>query len=285
MGCIAVLIASLLLLSALLPGAASGGEARPEFCIGNVVYGNDASVNGMSQILAHQQTLASTDDESFALSFLDGSGALSPAIAQTSSDTVAATTTGFFAANFLFNPVTNMGAPPVGVGQIDVPSPVTTAKFSGPSLLYPEMVVQGNLLGKGELKDMARAGFSFPPAQAVVANATVWQLGKMESDQGAVGFRAIDKGLPVILSAHHFDFVSSPAQINNTSIVERLWRNSHQGNLMDYLYEGDAAYPQQIMPIKKPLLLVSCGDMSNAVKQGLAMTRPGSLLRRSLWSL
>jgi hypothetical protein len=236
----------------------------------------------MSQELFHQSTLATTDDESFALSPVGNNGV---AIAQTSDEAVLAMTTGVFEASFLFNPVINLGAAPVGVGQWGKPNPVGPARFYGSALLYPEMVVSGNLLGKGDLKSVLKSGFSFPPMQAVAANNTTWELGKLESSKNAVGFNAIDKGLPVILSAHHFDSVSNPAQISNTSIIERMWRNTHQGSVLDYLYEGDTARPSWIVPLKKPFELIDCGNEQDAIKRGLEQTRPGTNLTRSFWPL
>ena len=284
---VAVPLVALLLCTALMSCCTYATESRPELQYGNVVAGVDFINSGMSQDLFHSQTLAATDEEALAVSFLSGPGGttLAPTIAQTSTDTIAATSTGFFQSNFQFSPVVNVGAAPVGVGQFGKVSPVRTAPFFGKAIMYPEMVVKGNLLGKGDLPTMMSTGFSFPPAQAIIANDTVWKLAKLESDQNAIGLNAIDKGLPVILSAHKFDFVSTPAQISNASIVERLWRNTHQGSMMNYLYEGDAAFPTWIAPVKNPLPLIDCGEGSAAVKSALNMTQAGKFLSRSFWSL
>ncbi|OPY29903.1 MAG: hypothetical protein A4E28_00623 [Methanocella sp. PtaU1.Bin125] len=284
-GFLAILAAVWLLLIVLVPCSVSAIEARPELRCGNTVMGMEYVDSGMGQALFHRQTLAADEAAALAIDFPAASGDGGLSIAQTGADTTAAASTGFFFSNFQFSPVVNVGAAPVGAGQFGKPSPVKTAAFTGKAVMYPEMVVRGNLLGKGDLPAVISAGFSFPPAQAVVANETVWALGKIESDRNALGLNAIDKGLPVILSAHKFDFVSTPEQISKASILMRLWRNTHQGSMLNFMYEGDAAYPEWIAPVKNPMQLIDCGDSRKAIKSALEMTRPGKYLSRSFWSL
>jgi hypothetical protein len=275
------------LLATVAPLPASGTEARPEVYYGNTVFGIDFIDSGMSQELFHQNTLAMTDQEALAVSFPAGTGVTSvaPAIAQTSSSTVAATSVGLFNSNFQFCPAINIGAPAVGVGQFAVPYPVSTAKFSGHSLMFPEMTVEGNLLANGNLSVMADTGITLPPSRAYNAYNKVRDLSYLEKNQSAQGFSAEEKGLPVILSGDTVDFVSTPGQINNTSIIDRLWRNSHQANALNYLYEGEAARPIWIAPVEHPYELIDCGVASEAIKSGLEMTRPGKYLTRAYWTL
>ncbi len=274
----------MILLAVLATLPASGTEARPEVIYGNTVFGLDFINSGMSQELLHRNTLATTDQEALAISFPVGPG-IAPAIAQTSSGTVTAASLGFFASNFQFCPAVNIGAPAVGVGQFAAPYPVTTAKFSGHSLMFPEMTVEGNLLGNGNLSQMVDTGITLPPSQANNAYAGVRGLSYLEKNQSAQGFEAREKGLPVILSGHTVDFEATPDQINNTSIVDRLWRNTHQANALNYLYEGEAARPVWIAPAKNPYELIDCGIASDAIKSALEMTRPGKFLTRAYWSL
>lgn len=287
-GYIAVPLVALLLFAMLVPPLASATEYRPELRYGNIVAGVDFVDSSMSQDLFHSQTLAATDEEAMAISFAPGPGGKGPApsIAQASTGTVAATSTGFFQSNFQFCPVTNLGAVPVGVGQFGKPYPVTAARFAGKSLLFPEMVVRGNLLAEGDFDKMVTSGVTLPPQQSTGnAHDSIWGLHYLEANRSATSFSARDKGLPVILSGHTIDFVATPALINNTSIVERLWRNSHQANSLNYLYEGEAAYPVWIAPVKNPLELIDCGVGAEAIKSGLELTRPGKYLTRSFWTL
>lgn len=287
-GRLLALLAVITILSAILATLpASGTEARPEAIYGNTVFGVDFIDSGMSQDLFHSETLATADQEALAISFPSGSGArnIAPAIAQTSSATVTAASLGFFNSNFQFCPAVNVGAPPVGVGQFAVPSPVTTAKFSGHSLMFPEMTVEGNLLARGNVTKMADTAITLPPSQANNAYDGIRGLSYLEKNQSVEGFSASKKGLPVILSSDTVNFVSTPDEINNTSIVDRLWRNTHQANTLNKLYEGEAARPVWIAPAKNPYELIDCGIASNAIKSGLELTRPGKFLTRAYWSI
>jgi hypothetical protein len=141
------------------------------------------------------------------------------------------------------------------------------------------MEVQGNL------PNATGPDISLPPAQAGVAYNTVSQLAAREEAVEATGFDARDENLPVILSSKTIDGDSTPDQINQTSIVERLWRNTHQGNILNYAFEGSVAQPIWIMPVKNPFLLIGCGGGLDSIKESLLMTRPGKYLYRSFWSL
>jgi hypothetical protein len=284
----AVTAAVAILFAIAVPGHVSGSEARQEFLSGNVIYGLDFCDAGLTQDVFHSQTLAVTNDDSLGISFPvttvagprgENSQIVSPSISQTSSNVVTATSTGLYEAASDTCPDINFGAAPVGVGQFAAPIPVQRAKFSSNALLYPEMVVQGNL------PNSTGPDISLPPTQAGVAYDTIEQLAAREEEMGATGFDARAEGMPVILSSRTIDGDSTPDQINQTSIVERLWRNTHQGNVMNYAYEGSVAWPTWIMPVKNPYLLIGCGGGLDSIKASLLMTRPGKYLYRSFWSL
>ena len=270
--------ASLLVL-AIVSLPVSSIEARPELCYGNTVWGLDFVDSGISQTVFHQESLASADDEAMALSFPASAG---PALAQTRDATVAATSTGFFTSNYQFCPGINYGAPFVGHGQFMAPSPVTAARFTSRSLLYPEMIVEGNLLSKNDLDTGKGIKITLPPVQSGIAYSLVDNLSRQQAKQGATSPGAAN---PVILSGQTFDFNAKPDAINNTSIVERLWRNVKQGSKINDLYEGSADLPRWIAPAKNPYSLIDCGDSFQANKDALNATQPGKYLTRSYWTL
>jgi hypothetical protein len=192
----------LVLLAVLATLPSSGTEARPEVVYGNTVFGVDFVDSGMSQELLHRDTLATSDQEALAISFPAGPG-VAPAIAQTSSGTVTAASTGFFTSNFQFCPAVNIGAPVVGVGQFAAPDPVTTAKFSGHSLMFPEMTVEGDLLANGNVANMSKTGITLPPPQANNAYDTVRSLLYLEktgvpraSAQNIRAYRSLYPAIP-----------------------------------------------------------------------------------------
>lgn len=291
---LAIQVAVMLICITLISGLVVGTESKPEFWCGDVVIGADIIDAGMSQNLLHQQTLATTSDKSLAISFTADSpksadlveaGSISPSISQTSSDTAVATSTGLFEANYMFNPGINYGAAPIGVGQFGVANPVTTARFSASSLFYPEMTVQGNLRKDTDQNSTDSFPVTLPPAQAVGASNLIQRLANEEDNKSAIGFDARAENMPVILSEDTIDFNALPDQINNTSIVERLWRNTHQGSILNYAFEGDAASPTWIAPMKNPILLIDCGDPYDTIKNALVLTMPGKSLTRAFWSL
>lgn len=285
---IGVQLGLLLICLMLIVGPANSTESRLEFWSGNVVFGQDFVNNGMSQDLFHQQTLAATDTEALSISLpadTGGGTTFSPSISQTSSGTTVATSTGFFEANYLGTPGLNFGAAPVGVGQSGVSSPVSTAKFSSKAVFYPEMVVQGNLLNESQRAKLNVTRMSLPPGKANGASGTLQKLAAMEAKNDAEGFDARDANLPVILSGMTIDSDAEPDQINNTSILERLWRNTHQGAILDYAYEGDTAWPTWIAPVKNIYALIDCGDQTETIDKALQMTQSGRCLTTAFWYL
>jgi hypothetical protein len=89
---------------------------------------------------------------------------------------------------------------------------------------------------------------------------------------------------PMLLSSQRFNFDSNASEINNYSIVERMWRNSHLAHLMDIAYEGDASRPFWMEPLK-PTEALQRTNHSRVVGYSLNMTRPGEYLTRSFWDL
>ena len=278
----AVLIVLCILFAAVSLDAGASNERKYELRVGNIVMGTDEISSGMYQELFHRQTLSTTDTETLGISFPGPNSDLT--IAQTADQAVLATSTGYFAANMPFYPCLNFGAPPVGLGASVAAYPVTMAKFSGNSLFFPEMVNRGNLLNNTQLRDMNQTRVTLPPYTATSAMGELKDLYKSEGINNS-GFNARNSDKPVILSSQTIDFDATPAYINNTSIVERLWRNSHLGAIMDNAYEGDTAYPTWIMPYKNPYALMEMHSPSTIMKFAFQETMPGTRLFRSLWTL
>jgi len=280
-GCVAALIFVTILALSIFPLNSSAIELRPEIRVGDITFGSDVMTTGLSQSVFHQQTLASTDGEAAAVAFENDRPV--PTITQASDQSVAATSTGFFQADLPFYPCLNNGASPVGIGQIGVPYPVTTADFSGSDIMFPEMTNQGNLLNDSKLVSMNSTRKTLPsPGSTATGN-----LQTLYDRQGInnSGLNAKDANMPVILSSQTFNFDAEPDQINNTSLVERLWRNSHVGKLMDNAYEGDTAGPNWIMPYQDPYDLMQMHCPGNVIKYSLEETKPGANLIRSFWEL
>jgi hypothetical protein len=288
-------ISACLVLMAMVPYPALGAafETRYEVVVDGVTYGNDLVVTGLNQNVLHQQTLSTDDLETTEiafpgdLKFSQGVDLALPAISQTTEQAVSSSSTGFFYADIPFYPCCNFGAAPVGFGQFRKPSPVTGAKFRGSSLMYPEMVNLGILVPDlaYENKNTNNTMVTLPPASAsgaygevaAVANATRGETVMSNSTFGNLT-------PPMLLSSQRFNFDSNASEINNYSIVERMWRNSHLAHLMDIAYEGDASRPFWMEPLK-PTEALQRTNHSRVVGYSLNMTRPGEYLTRSFWDL
>jgi uncharacterized protein (UPF0276 family) len=79
---------------------------------------------------------------------------------------------------------------------------------------------------------------------------------------------------PLHLSEPAFNMTSPADQINNTSMLARMWRNAHAEHLMDMAYVGDASYPSWIAPVS-PIKLLQRYDLGKINRYSLNMTRPG----------
>lgn len=290
-------ISACLLLIAVVPSPVLGAarETRYELIADGVTFGNDVINTGLNESVFHQQTLAATDRETAGISFpgdldfIPGQGVslALPSITQTSDQMVSLSSTGFFEANIPFYPCCNFGAAPAGVGQFGKPSPVTPARFRGSSIMYPEMINEGILVPDlaYENKNINNTMVTLPPAMAAgpygeaeaVANATIGETAVYNSTFG-------NTTPPLLLSTHRFNFDSNASLINNYSIVERMWRNSHMFHLMDIAYEGDTSGPFWMEPLK-PTEALQRTNHSRVIDYSLNMTRPGKYLTKEFWDL
>lgn len=294
---LAIALSVCLVLVAWAPGEARGAaaETRYEAIVDGTIFGNDLIITGLGQSVFHRQGLASADNEhldiSFpgALPFLPSRGiciAL-PSIHETSAESVDVSSTGFFAADLPYYPCCNFGAAPVGVGQFGRPGPVARARFRGHALMYPEMVNDGILRPNltYENKNLNSTISTFPPALApgpygevaAIASITVGETPVNNSTPGNIA-------PPLLLSTHRFNFDSNASQINNFSIVERMWRNSHLSHLMDIAYEGESSRPVWMAPLK-PAETLQLTDHFKVLGHALNMTKPGKYLTTTFWDL
>lgn len=345
--CITVLAAIYLVLTMAVPqeANAAAAETRYELRSGGVDMGNDLIITGLDQAVFHQQTLQGVDDENLSLGF---PGALSlndpgspggnvgmalPSISQSSLQSTSIMSAGFFTADLPFYPCCNYGATPVGVGQFGKPSPVTPASFKGNSLLYPAMVVQGNLVHKlpnviadttvdnttinastnnlTAINDTIKKAMnksasnnagaannttapdastgnvriSMPPLAATGAFNEVAAVANVSGGNTVNQSTNRSAGTPAILSCLTYNFDAPADQINNTSIVERLWRNSHLACLLDTAYEGDATHPKWMMPHQNMTDDLQWRNTFKALKYSLNETRPGEFLTHSFWDI
>jgi hypothetical protein len=294
---LAIFMAASIVLLAVVPYNAMGAadETRYELTADELTFGNDLIISGLDQTVFHQMSAAARDNEALTVSFpgalvfspSQGTNIPLPSISQASEEAVSVSSTGFFHADLPFYPCCNFGAAPVGVGQFGKPSPVTPARLRGSALMYPEMINK-DILNPNltyENKNLNNTMVTLPPLLAsgpysevaAVANVTIGETAANNSSLGNIT-------PPLLLSSHRFNFDSGAQQINNYSIVERMWRNSHLAHLMDIAYEGESSRPYWMAPLK-PAETLQLTNHFKVLGYALNLTKPGKYLTKAGWDL
>lgn len=87
------------------------------------------------------------------------------------------------------------------------------------------------------------------------------------------------------LSYEHFNMSADTDAINNMSITDRMWRNSHLGGTMWTAYQGDTATPSWIAPFDRPQTVIPMTDHFQVIKDSLNLTEPGTNIKPRFWRL
>jgi hypothetical protein len=82
-----------------------------------------------------------------------------------------------------------------------------------------------------------------------------------------------------------FNFDATTEQINEMSILERMWRNSHRGGTMGKAYIGDTSAPYWIDPYERPYDLPMIDEHWYILQSALNMVVPGTQIMPRFWSL
>lgn len=90
---------------------------------------------------------------------------------------------------------------------------------------------------------------------------------------------------PSSLTYADFNFDATTEQINNMSIVERMWRNSHRGGMMGKAYAGDTSAPLWIDPYERPYVMPRIDEHYYCMQSALNMTQPGTQIMPRFWTL
>lgn len=282
----------------------SAAELKYEVISGGTTFGNDAIITGLKQAVFHQQEASIADREGLGITFpaaleltpSQGTEIALPSIRQTREESASTSETGFYWANQPYYPYINDGAAPIGVGQFGRPSPVTPAMFRGNSLLYPEMVIRGDLEPNltYDNKNIDNSRVTLPPSTATQAYGETMAV--------LSGTRGMESS-PLALSDHRFNLDLNSSQISRTSILERMWRNSHLAHLMDIAFEGEVSRPAWISPeetiaapaaprnesdlmnVTSPRVSLQHTDHAKVLREALALTRPGQYIKPDFWDL
>lgn len=90
---------------------------------------------------------------------------------------------------------------------------------------------------------------------------------------------------PQALNYADYNFDATTGQIDDMTLVERMWRNAHRGGMMGKAYAGDTSAPIWIDPYPRPGDLPMIGEHWYVLQSALNMCVPGTQIMPRFWSL
>lgn len=286
-------LAVLIVLSAMTPAMAWLGSKRVVE-LGDMVFGVEYVIQKPSATLFHTENLAATDTEALAIAFpVDASGnTVSPAIGQTVTDTVAASDSGFFKANWAYTANLNPG------GYCLTPDcnawhPMKSSSMVGSGISWPYMD-NAPLYGESTM--------TFKPAINTSPDTGNASINSPSVGPGKAGLSAtnISAGNKISGASNQTPYVSkgnSPTKpnrdyknmtktdIKNMTGLEKMYRNANLRNTVPQTYKGTVQRPTAIDPNKKPNDVIKPPNNPQVIKDAINMTHDGTDLRTLFWDL
>jgi hypothetical protein len=268
----------LVVANASLPQAMAEFESRAEFKAGDTIYNSETTAIAILRAISHQETLARTDSETFAMSPLPGAGD-GLALAQTSSDTMVATQTGFTATlRYAWVPYEigdKIGDSPEWAANM---APISIAGIPVDStLIFPQMTMIKRIPDSADDKSHyvidANASIPMYPGNMLLAK-------NVTDDQG--------RGTTVFewpLRDYWTPFTTPDEKIANKTIIQRMWANSHIIYKMDKAYVGETCFPALICPYNDITSLFPQVPDRDIIKSSLNMTHSGMHMRKIFWPI
>jgi hypothetical protein len=288
-----VALVVLLSISMIMPVSAwKASEFRAD--IGDVHFGWEWVLQKPSATIFHTENLATTDTEALAVAFpVDASGqTVSPAIAQTVSDTAAASETGFFTANWCYTALTNPGGYDL-TPDINSWHPVKSNQMVGSGISWPYMD-NAPLYGESTMTFKPAINTTQDPGNASQQSPTFGAgsgglAGGNQSSgsTGNVSSRTADAGKTNVKSTKpNRDYKNmTKTDIKNMSGLEKMFRNSMLANTVPQSYKGSVARPETIAPLEKPMNLIKPADKPKVIRDARNMTHEGKDLKTLFWDL
>lgn len=90
---------------------------------------------------------------------------------------------------------------------------------------------------------------------------------------------------PQALNYADYNFDATTDQINDMTLVERMWRNAHRGGTMGKAYAGDTSAPIWIDPYERPYDVSMIDEHWYVLQSALNMCVPGTQIMPRYWSL
>jgi len=281
-------------------GVSARMEARWALQSGDVLVGDDISVQHPQAKLYHNSETALTDAEQASVSFptaidlspSQGTELALPAISQRVSQSVDTSDTGFFFANWCYLNTLNHGGGPIVASDPTLSHPFGSSKMVGSEYLFPSMtpIADAKVNFKPVISDSDMA-ISTPdindnsPAPFTISTAALLPANQSTNITGS---QAVNQTGPSVQSGAkkpRIDPASTAEQIENMTDLQRMYRNAFVGTTMHTAYLGDVQSPTWISPNEHPQDVTRMKNHFQDNKDALNMTKPGTNLVPVFWSL
>jgi hypothetical protein len=259
------------------PQATAEFEFRRSIRAGDTLFNSETTILPLLRAIFHQQTLATTDAESFALSPLSSTAGQGLTIGQTSADTMVATETGLFAVTLPFLWLPEYPGQMIG-NSPDWAATTQPIRFAGLPLdtmmVFPQMDTIARIdNGPGNNYsyniDSSNRAPIYPGNMMLVKNST---------DKNGNNVTTLERP-----PRPYMTLIASPEEVANKTIMERMWRNVHINYQLDRAYVGETAFPQLIYPIKDTYTLMPFVPDKVSIDAALNNTQGGRHIRRIFW--
>lgn len=296
------MIAALLIACMAVPMLSMSADARAEarwaLQSGDVLVGEDWSIQKPQASLFHSATESLADNEQTSLSFPTALGfapsqdtnmAL-PHISQAVDETADAVDTGFFNANWCYLNAPNNGGGPVLANDATSAHPFASSKMLGSEFLFPYMtpiqntrvnfkpVIDGsNMVGlSGDDQQFTLKKAEFVPSN--MTNTTGVTMANQTGNQTG-------PSLPQGPRKPRVDPKSTRDQIKNMTTMKRMYRDAFVGTTMHLASQGPVQSPTWISPNEHPGDVTKMKNHFQTNKDGLNMTAAGTHLTPVFWDL
>lgn len=275
-------------------GASARMEARWALQTGDILTGEDISIEHPTSVLFHQQAMSASDLESLQLSFPgtldfnvagspgDGVGLALPSISETADRTISQSSTGYFKANWAYMAdmaAANAGSSPLGASFGNI-QPFKSGRMIGSGLLWPYMTplpAASSFSPKLSIQSMSIDNDLFNASRIMrsIANSTAANA----SSGTAASNASQEVRKPPVNPA------STAAQIKDMPDMERLLRNAFIGSTMYKAYEGPTQYPEWIDPYDNGRGVFDQINMSHILSLAHSETLPCTHIAPVFWDL
>lgn len=336
-----IIIGCIVLVSGMMAAGVSARlEGRWALQTGNIITGEDFSIQHPMAVIFHQETSNALDLENFDLSFpafadglqlgpLDlGLGDFSatsnilpfgpvnlafPSIHEDVLQSVQATSTGFFAANWAYiadTAASNVGSEPLGT-RLAAGHPIKSSHMLGFEFLWPLMTPwpQASASMGGLSLDLGDGVGDMPldyPIGNILDNAPVYHTPKISffaggNDTGISGNDTIQANNTVVANQTsqsqsqankrtptrkpRVNPASTKVEIQNMTVLKRMYRDAFIGSTMYKAYEGPTQYPTWIDPYDDGKGVFNMIDMQKILGIAHNKTLPGAHVAPVFWDL